>query len=112
MVTRLAPPSAPSAPVDMAVRVRGVVQGVGFRPFVHRVATRLGLRGWVRNDSEGVLIRAVGPAPAVAALLQSLRAEAPPAARVRDVEALPTGGADRGPAAPFSIAPSGPGGTP
>jgi len=112
MVGRRPPPPEPGTQSDMLVRVRGVVQGVGFRPFVQRLAARLGLRGWVRNDSEGVLIRAVGPAPAVAALLQSLRAEAPPAARVRDVEALPTGGADRGPAAPFSIAPSGPGGTP
>ena len=54
--------------------VEGVVQGVGFRPFVHRVATRLGLRGWVRNDAEGVLIRAVGPAGDVTALERALRA--------------------------------------
>src|SRR5271166_5548426 len=112
MVTRLAPPSAPSAPVDMAVRVRGVVQGVGFRPFVHRVATRLGLRGWVRNDSEGVLIRAVGTAPAVSALVRALTAEAPKAARVQEVQARPTGAADQGPAASFTIAPSGLGGLP
>jgi hydrogenase maturation protein HypF len=96
----------------MVLRVRGVVQGVGFRPFVHRVATRLGLRGWVRNDSEGVLIRAVGPAPAVTALVRALRAEAPPAARVQDVEARPARAADPGPAASFTIARSGPGGLP
>src|SRR5271165_373711 len=112
MVTRLAPPSAPSAPVDMAVRVRGVVQGVGFRPFVHRVATRLGLRGWVRNDSEGVLIRAAGPGPAVTELVRALWSEAPAAARVQVVEALPTVAADDDPAAPFAIAPSGPAGLP
>jgi hydrogenase maturation protein HypF len=96
----------------MVLRVRGVVQGVGFRPFVHRVATRLGLRGWVRNDSEGVLIRAVGPAPAVKALVRALRAEAPPAARVQEVEARPAGADDQGPAAPFTIARSGPAGLP
>jgi hydrogenase maturation protein HypF len=37
------------------LRVRGTVQGVGFRPFVHRVARELGVRGWVRNDAQGVL---------------------------------------------------------
>ncbi len=112
MVARCPPPPEPGTQSDLLVRVRGVVQGVGFRPFVQRLATRLGLRGWVRNDSEGVLIRAAGPAPAVEDLLHALRAEAPPAARVRDVEAQPTGDADRAPAAPFAIAPSGPGGTP
>jgi len=107
MVAHLPSPPASS---DMVLRVRGVVQGVGFRPFVHRVATRLGLRGWVRNDSEGVLIRAAGPALAVTELVRALRAEAPPAARVREVEARPAGEADQGPAASFTIAPSGPGG--
>ena len=90
----------------------GSVQGVGFRPFVHRVATRLGLRWWVRNDSEGVLIRAVGPAPAVTALLRALKTEAPRSARVQDVEAHPTGAADQGPAGAFRITSSGPGGLP
>jgi len=93
----------------MVLRVRGVVQGVGFRPFVHRVATRLGLRGWVRNDSEGVLIRAAGPAPAVEELVRALSEDAPPAARVRELEARPAGEDDPGPAASFTIAPSGPG---
>ena len=96
----------------MLVRVRGVVQGVGFRPFVQRLATRMGLLGWVRNDSEGVLIRAVGPASAVAEFLRALRAESPPAARVNEVEALPAGDGDQGPAGSFVIAPSGPGGMP
>ena len=99
---------APSpASSDVLLRVRGVVQGVGFRPFVHREATRLGLRGWVRNDSAGVLIRAAGPAPAVTALVRALRTSAPPAARVLDVSEQP---ADRDlPAqeAAFAISPSG-----
>ncbi len=42
--------------------VQGVVQGVGFRPFVHGVATALGLVGWVRNDDAGVVIEIEGPA--------------------------------------------------
>jgi hydrogenase maturation protein HypF len=109
---RLSTPTPPSPESDTLLRVRGVVQGVGFRPFVHRVATRLGLRGWVRNDSEGVLIRAVGPAPAVTALMRALKTEAPRTARVQEVEARPTGAADQGPAGAFSIASSGPGGLP
>ena len=51
------------------VRVEGVVQGVGFRPHVHRLARELSLAGFVRNDERGVLIEAEGPADAVDALL-------------------------------------------
>ena len=96
----------------MLLRVRATVQGVGYRPFVHQVATRLGLRGWVRNDAEGVLIRAVGPASAVAELMQALTSEAPAASRVQDIEASPAGTLDQEAAAFFTIAPSGPAGAP
>ncbi len=44
----------------LRVRVRGLVQGVGFRPFVHRLATQYRLSGFVRNDAEGVLIEVQG----------------------------------------------------
>ncbi|HND61742.1 MAG TPA: acylphosphatase, partial [Opitutaceae bacterium] len=71
---------------DLLLRVRGIVQGVGYRPFVQRTATRLGVRGWVRNDAQGVLIRAVGSAAAVRAFAAALRDEAPAAARVAAVE--------------------------
>ncbi len=73
---------------DTLLRVRGTVQGVGFRPFVHRTATELRLRGWVRNDAEGVLIRACGEAAPIAALIDALQREAPAAARVTSVERL------------------------
>ena len=72
-------------PTDVLLRVRGIVQGVGFRPFVHRTARELGLRGWVRNDDQGVLIRAAGREDAVDQLMQRLREQPPPAALVQSV---------------------------
>src|SRR5579863_4638328 len=57
------------------VRVRGVVQGVGFRPFVYRLATEEGLAGFIGNDTDGVLIEVEGPEPGVQAFLMRLRSE-------------------------------------
>ena len=68
------------------VRVEGVVQGVGFRPYVHRLAVELGLNGFVRNDARGAVIEVEGPAEAIDALLARLPAEAPPAAVIEAVE--------------------------
>jgi hydrogenase maturation protein HypF len=62
--------------------VTGTVQGVGFRPWVYRLAREAGLGGWVRNDDGGVTIEAFGPDPALDAFVARLRAEPPPAARV------------------------------
>ena len=77
------------------IRVEGVVQGVGFRPYVHRLATELGLDGFVRNDERGVVVEVEGDGAAVAALLARLPAEAPPLASVDRVvtEAVPARGA-------------------
>ncbi len=68
------------------IEVRGIVQGVGFRPWVFRLAQLHGLGGWVRNDASGVTIEAFGPAAALDAFLRDLRAEPPPAAVIRSVE--------------------------
>ena len=68
-------------------RVDGTVQGVGYRPFVYRLAGELGIAGWVLNDERGVLVEAEGPAEAVHVFLARLRADAPPLAEVRGVEA-------------------------
>jgi len=73
-------------PVAWRVRVRGLVQGVGFRPFVYRLARRLGLAGWVRNDAEGVLVHAEGDRARLRQLVRLLGSEAPPAAVVGVVE--------------------------
>ena len=69
----------------LRVRVEGTVQGVGFRPFVYRVATELGLSGWVLNDSRGVLLEAEGEMGALDDLLERLRTDAPPLAVVEQV---------------------------
>jgi hydrogenase maturation protein HypF len=69
------------------IRVTGLVQGVGYRPHVWRLARELGLAGWVRNDAAGVDITAEGNEESLIALLSRLRAEAPPLARVDAVEA-------------------------
>ncbi|MET9930382.1 acylphosphatase, partial [Streptomyces sp. NPDC006324] len=61
MSTVTSPPAtAPSPPgtEGWRLRVTGVVQGVGYRPFVYKLARELGLSGWVRNDPEGVLVEA------------------------------------------------------
>lgn len=60
------------------ILVRGAVQGVGFRPFIHRQAATLGLAGWVINTSEGIVAEAEGDPEQIAALVQEIR-EAPPA---------------------------------
>ncbi len=70
------------ATVRHRIRVTGTVQGVGFRPFVFRHATRLGLGGWVGNDSAGVLIEAEGTESAVRELGRILVEEPPSLARV------------------------------
>ncbi|HET9073699.1 MAG TPA: carbamoyltransferase HypF [Solirubrobacteraceae bacterium] len=72
---------------DRRVRARviGTVQGVGFRPYVYRLAGELGLAGWVLNDAHGVLVEVEGPGEAVETFLARLAPEAPPLATVEGV---------------------------
>src|SRR5512143_1177926 len=67
------------------IKVSGQVQGVGFRPFVYRLANELGLAGWVRNDSEGVEIAVEGQQTQVMRLIERLQSEPPLLARVEKV---------------------------
>jgi hydrogenase maturation protein HypF len=71
--------------------IRGVVQGVGFRPFVYRIAKRLGIRGYVRNRGNSVEILAIGD---VARFINRLREELPPLAEIHSIEELPAGDKD------------------
>lgn len=78
--------------IRQEITVQGVVQGVGFRPFVYRLANQLGVRGTVSNTSSGVTIDAQGAPPIIDAFKQALKSEAPPAARIEsiDSQAKPT----------------------
>jgi hydrogenase maturation protein HypF len=69
-----------------SIRVRGVVQGVGFRPFVYRLARANTLAGWVLNGEEGVEIYLEGSDPNLQAFVQNLKTQSPPAASIAEIE--------------------------
>jgi hydrogenase maturation protein HypF len=68
------------------LHITGIVQGVGFRPFIYGLAIRLRLTGWVRNTSAGVEIELDGPKDSLDAFLQALKAELPPLARMDSLD--------------------------
>lgn len=92
------------AEARLSLRIRGAVQGVGFRPFVFRLATGMGLRGFVTNTPQGVLVEVEGPAESLALFSRRLRDEKPPHASYASVEeeTLPPAGLP-----PFEIRKSG-----
>src|SRR5436305_1837778 len=73
------------------IAVRGIVQGVGFRPFVYTLARKHGIIGFVRNDAEGVYIEAEGTAESVERFVRAITAEAPPLAVIEAVSWRPLG---------------------
>jgi hydrogenase maturation protein HypF len=73
--------------VARALHVRGIVQGVGFRPFVFRLAHAHDLTGWVLNGDDGVRIHVEGASEAIDAFVLGLRSEAPPAAHIAAIDA-------------------------
>src|SRR5579863_1792980 len=72
-----------------SIRVRGVVQGVGFRPFVYRLARANTLAGWVLNGEEGVEIFVEGADQGLSAFVQGLTAAPPSAAQISNIEVRP-----------------------
>ena len=74
--------------VGKRIRIRGTVQGVGFRPWVYRVAVQSGVRGRVRNDSSGVTIDAFGDSGTLDAFEHALHSSHPPAARIAEFDTV------------------------
>jgi hydrogenase maturation protein HypF len=85
---KAAPPQAAQA---RHLRIGGIVQGVGFRPFIYRLARVRSLRGWVLNGESGVEIHVEGPLPALVDFVDAIEREAPPAARIATLDVEPAG---------------------
>jgi hydrogenase maturation protein HypF len=79
-------PTASTARVRVAIR--GAVQGVGFRPFVYRLAREMGVAGWVNNTAAGVLVEAEADESTLRRFLTRLEDEKPPIALVQSLEAV------------------------
>lgn len=74
----------------LLITVKGRVQGVGFRPFLFGLAERLGIKGWVQNNMDGIKMAAEGPEEALRQLVEAIRTEAPRLSRVEEVAAVPS----------------------
>lgn len=72
-----------------SIRVRGVVQGVGFRPFVYRLAQANTLKGWVLNAQEGVIIHLEGSETGLETFVRELKTQPPPAASITEIQVAP-----------------------
>lgn len=80
---------SPSASkVRLRLAIRGAVQGVGFRPFIYRLATALGLAGWVNNSPQGVFVEAEGSRDALESFLLRLEAEKPSLSSIQGLEPI------------------------
>lgn len=86
---RLKPDATMTAPGGIRIHITGIVQGVGFRPFVYGLAARLRIPGWVRNTSAGVDIEAEGGPETLETFARLLREEAPPLAHIDSLTARP-----------------------
>lgn len=80
-LNRPADVSSSNSPIVERLTITGQVQGVGFRPFVYRIARRFALHGWVQNRQGQVVIQVTGPEQGIESFVHALTAEAPPLAR-------------------------------
>ncbi len=94
----------PAAPQRLELQLEGLVQGVGFRPWVHRLATELGLRGWVANGPDGAAVALEGERPALERFLAALPESPPAHCRIDRLEVR--WGSSQGEPAGMRIAPS------
>jgi hydrogenase maturation protein HypF len=76
----------PPIPVRVKIALHGAVQGVGFRPFVYRLATEMALGGWVNNSPQGVFLEAESPRPILEEFLRRLQTEKPPHSFIQSLE--------------------------
>ena len=81
-----ASPAGPWSPARLRLVICGGVQGVGFRPFIFRLATELGLQGWVSNSVQGVFIEVEGGRPELETFLLRLEPEKPPRSFIQSLE--------------------------
>jgi hydrogenase maturation protein HypF len=88
------------------VRVRGIVQGVGFRPFIYQLAVKYHLRGWVNNTSEGVCIDIEGLPVYIRAFLKDLKKDSPPRSVIEDITLTPLAPDNLNAPGGFTIRPS------
>jgi hydrogenase maturation protein HypF len=90
----MTPPLAGCTPARLRIEIRGAVQGVGFRPFVYRLAREMGVAGWVSNGTGGVTVEAEAEESVLAAFVDRLHGELPAAAEVHELgrQALPPRG--------------------
>jgi hydrogenase maturation protein HypF len=86
MVGRVQPHIQDQITTRLQLRIRGVVQGVGFRPYVYNLARRHGLAGFVLNSPRGVFVEVEGPAASLEAFVAALPAEAPPLVRIAAID--------------------------
>ncbi len=70
----------------LSLQIQGIVQGIGFRPFVYQLATELGLTGWVNNSSAGVSIEVEGDRPSLETFLIRLQQEKPVLAKIQKIQ--------------------------
>ena len=80
------PIMADRAPQRLRLVIRGAVQGVGFRPFVYRLAGELGLPGWVSNSTLGVLVEVEGDPALLESFLARIQSEIPPRAHIQSLD--------------------------
>ncbi|HVO91069.1 MAG TPA: carbamoyltransferase HypF [Casimicrobiaceae bacterium] len=78
----MTPIARPRRTTRARIEVRGIVQGVGFRPFIYRIANALALDGWIRNDASGVTIEVQGDPADIARMAHQIAEEAPPLAHI------------------------------